>query len=159
MYSIYEDWSLEFTINTIYNSVTIMNIKSIEQPKKKSANVNVGAKTRRPRNFDGFLSLIDEDNYSLKYLSARDVWLKENRAKHILDKIPSSELPECEDFNESKVGDFISRGNFEDTYDETGEVYDALGENGILCYIFNDEQSWWKIKKDKEGTDGLVRFK
>lgn len=112
--------------------------------------------SRRPHNFDEFCAKhISEE---LKYIISREELLSEGKkAKEVLSEISSSELPQCESLNpdQSKIGDFISRSSFEDIYDE--EIYDNI-EKGVLCYIFNDEQTWWQIKKDNEG-EGLVRIK
>lgn len=116
----------------------------------------------RPRNFDEFLAKEGlNENLKLKYLTSRKDWLNESKAETVIDRIPTSELPECEkiDAEHSKIGDFIARNTFEDIYeDEKTVILDELKEDGILCYSFNDVRTWWKRKIDKEG-DGLVRIK
>lgn len=118
-------------------------------------------KNERPGTFEEFREQTIGNEYSQKYVIPREKWMKESKAAMILDKIPIAELPEAEnlDPDHSKVGDFISNGDFEDLYDDDGELLDALGDKGLLCYCsMLDVKTWWKIKKDEDG-DGLVRIK
>lgn len=103
----------------------------------------------RPKDFDEFWEKHQDDGN--KYIVSRDNWLNENKAKNVIDKISSDNLPKCQDLQDSKVGDFIDKGTFQDLYDEDRTIWDGLSDDkGILCYSFNDVQSWWQIKKDKE---------
>lgn len=129
------------------------NIKSISMP-------------TRPRTFDEFWeqSVKSEGlNENMKYLTNRNDWLKslkENKAKDILEKIPSDDLPHCDDFEHSKVGDFISQSDFQDLYDdEQSQIWNGL-KDGVLCYhLATGEKTFWQIKKDEDGDkDGLVRI-
>lgn len=112
--------------------------------------------------FEEFLSeTMKDDTISEKYVIGRRKWIvNEAKAKQILDKIPSDELPKCEqiDADHSKVGDFIDRDTFTDVYDENGEIIDGLGVGGLLCFCWNSSMTWWKRRKGENG-DGLVRVK
>lgn len=96
-----------------------------------------------------------------RHIVSRSNWLKENKTSNIIDKIPSDELPECEDIEKSKVGDFLSKKSF-DMYDD-GAVWDELEDNSIMCYnSVSGKQTWWKIRKDTKSNnskDGMVRIK
>lgn len=126
-------------------------------------------KEQRPRNFDEYLeeSIKEEGlNRENKYVASMNNWLKlkESKAENVIDKIPVDELPNCEqiDVNNSKIGDFISKEQFEELYDdEKGELLGGLKNEGdILAFCFNDNTTWWKRRiDDKEGGDGLVRIK
>lgn len=148
------------------------NIKSLEnftndkQKSKYTQTTNVAKTKARPRNFDEFFveSIKKEGiNGEMRYLTSRDKWISENKARKVLDKIPTEDLPHCEqiDADHSKVGDFIDKKTFEETYDEDGAVLDELGDNGVLCYAFTniETKTWWAIKNEKGGISGLYRIK
>ena len=89
--------------------------------------------------------------------------LKESKAENVIDKIPVDELPNCEqiDVNNSKIGDFISKEQFEELYDdEKGELLGGLKKDGdMLAYCINGSTTWWKRRIEEEGGNGLVRIK
>lgn len=112
---------------------------------------------------DFYTDNIKSDGISEKYVTSRKRWLNEHKSKSetVIDKIPTDELPECEqiDSDHSKVGDFMSKETFEDKYDdEKGEILGGLKDGDILAYCWNDITTWWKRRKNNDG-DGLVRIK
>lgn len=123
----------------------------------------------RPKNFDEFweASLKEGLDCEHKYVTSRKDWLKaikESKAENVIDKIPVDELPKCEqiDVKNSKIGDFISKEQFEELYDdEKGELLGGLKKDGdMLAYCINGSTTWWKRRiEDKEGGNGLVRIK
>lgn len=124
----------------------------------------LGLITARPKNFDEFLEKEDL-NENLKYMASRKDWLltekQASKAEAVIDKIPTDELPECEqiDSEHCKVGDFIRKETFEDKYDdEKEEILGGLKDGDILAYCWNDITTWWKRRKNNDG-DGLVRIK
>lgn len=98
-----------------------------------------------------------------RHIISRSNWLnalKENKSESIIDQVPTDELPECEDFEKSKVGDFLSKKSF-DVFDDEGTIWEELEDNGVMCYnSVSGNQTWWKVRKDnKSSKDGLVRIK
>lgn len=118
----------------------------------------------RPKNFDEFweASLKEGLDCEHKYVTSRKDWLtalKENKAEAVIDKIPADQLPECDDIQHSKVGDFMSREKFEEMYDDEKErLIDNLKDGSMLAYSGADGVTWWKRRDNKDG-DGLIRIR
>lgn len=113
--------------------------------------------------FEDYLAeTMQSDTISEKFVTSRSNWLKENKTESIIDKVPTDELPECEDIEKSKVGDFLSKKSF-DLYDDDGAIWDELEDNSVMCYnLLSGNQTWWKVRKDTKSNnskDGLVRIK
>lgn len=112
---------------------------------------------------DFYTGTMKNGEISEKYVTSRKRWLNEHKSKSeaVIDKIPTDELPECEqiDSEHCKVGDFIRKETFEDKYDdEKEEILGGLKDGDILAYCWNDITTWWKRRKNNDG-DGLVRIK
>lgn len=103
------------------------------------------------------------DAISEKYVTSRGRWLNEHKSKSedVIDKIPADQLPQCEqvDAEQSKVGDFISKEQFKDMYDdEKEEILAGLKDGDMLAYCWNSVTTWWKRRDNKDGN-GLIRIR
>lgn len=141
------------------------NIKSLEnftndkQKSKDTQTTNVAKTKARPRNFDEFFveSIKKEGiNGEMRFLTSRDNWISESKARKVLDKIPVEDLEEVEELGEdSPVGSYITSSTVTKVYgDELGDVVNDLTEKSALVYYWDGNITLWS-KKD----DGLCRIK
>lgn len=105
--------------------------------------------------FEQFITLSQSEEISEKHITSRNNWIRENKTESIIDKVPSDELPECKDFEKSKVGDFMTKDSF-DVFDDDGAIWSEMEDNSVMCYnSVSGKQTWWKIRKDnKAGEEG-----
>lgn len=112
-------------------------------------------------NFNEFLKK-EGLNENFIYIKDRK-WLlaeqKNVKTTAVIDKLSADELPNCDDIEHSKVGDFLSAEQFEDLYgDEKENILSNLEDGYMLAYCSaTGVTSWWKRRK-KGGDDGLVRI-